>query len=99
MRAFLSVRVISAVRSANENRGVSLGRIVEIQTCVWRERFRSLNCRGCERFRLTCIKCGLAGKAGGADKERRGCQSQKVAELTPRDLRFLIALVRKLRLK
>ena len=45
---------------------------------------------------FACIYRRLGRKAGGADKERGRGQHQKIAKFASRDLRFLVAFIRKL---
>ena len=72
---------------------------MKIQRGAGSESLSAFNSVWQKRFCLASINRRLAGETGRAYEQRRGSKSQKVAELTPRNLRFLIAFIRKLSLK
>jgi len=95
VRAFLAVSVIRAVCCADQDRGIALGRVIEIETAVRRESFSPFDVSGGDGFRLAGVDFSLRCEAGRTDKERRRRESKKIAELAASYLSFLVTLVRK----
>jgi hypothetical protein len=95
VRALLTVSVIGAVRSADQDRGVFLSGIVEIQATVWRECFGAGNLCGRKGFEISGVDGRFGSEATCAEEERCRCQTEKVAKLTTCDLSFFVTFVRK----
>src|SRR5205085_3041533 len=93
VRALLPVSVILPVRRAYEDGRVPLGRVAEVKRRARRKRVRAFDLHRRIVRRAPRVERGLAREAGCADEERGRSQREEVAELAPRHMRLLAALV------
>lgn len=96
MRAFLTIGAIRTVAGANEDRRVSFRGITKVQTAVRHEPLCSVYLNRGESFGPASIKRGFGGEPAGAKKQRGRREPEEVAELTPSNLSFFIAIAGKI---
>jgi hypothetical protein len=93
MRALLSEGMKFTIECADENRGVFRCRVLEIQRGARSERYRAFNLCRLKLWRPARVKRRLSSEACGAYEQCSRSQSEKVAELAPRNLCFFFAVV------
>src|SRR5687768_15785597 len=99
MGALLSVSVVLTVCSSDEDCRITFGWIVEVQTTIRTKGLGADYLSSNKRLRLSCVKSGFSCKAASSYKESGRRQAEEITELASSHLRFIVALIWKLRLK